>query len=227
MSGEDVAQRLLAISNEAFWEHYKRRELLMMLKARWADFSDESRSAIENRIAEGFPIPQGKDENDFAKLRATTSAVMLGWLLREGCSLTSATHQRLGELRKVDTNWSPQWDEGAASSNEGGGGIVRTVTDPSSIIQLPLDQVVPVALQESKDPLGELRSYRPFIGLLAERPTRAVAALTCAGRRGEFPRELWRSALQDWPEGVSERLTRLFAERLARLPREAYSRTSL
>lgn len=220
MSGEGIAERLLAISDEAFWNFYNRRELLMMLKARWADFPDESRSAIEMRIADGSPILRGKDEDDIARIRAITSAVMLGWLLREGCSLTSPTHQRLGELRRADPNWSQQWDKEAAASNEGGGGMVQTVTDPSSIIHLPLDQVVPMALQESKDPLGELRSYRPFVGFLEERPARAIAALTYAGRRGEFPKELWRSALQNWPESVSDRLTRLFAERLARLPQE-------
>ncbi len=220
MSGEDVAERLLAISGEAFWDYYKQRELLMMLKARWIDFPEGSRSAIENRIADGAPLRQGKEDNDSARLRAIRSAVMLGWLLREGCSVTSATRQRLGELRKADPNWSSKWDEDAASANEGGGGIVQTITDPSSIIQLPLDQIVPMALKESKDPLGELRSYRPFIGLLAERPARAVASLTYAGRLGEYPTELWRSALQNWPEDVSGRLTRLFAERLVRLPQK-------
>ena len=218
IDGIVVADRLLTLSSKAFWEFYNRRELLMMLKARWVDFPAEDRVEIENRIANGPPIPESENGEVGVRHQSITSAAMLGWMKLHGLTLTNATLQRIVDLQRVVPTWDTQWAEEAASSNEGGGGWVQTETDPSSIIQLPLNQIIPIALEETKAPIGELINYSPFDGLVEVRPARAVAALTHAGRRGNYPSQLWRSALQNWPDEVSCRLNRLFAERLARLP---------
>ena len=62
--------------------------------------------------------------------------------------------------------------------------------------------------------------HRPFDGLVEQRPARAVAALTHAARRGDYPAEFWRSTLWEWPDGARHRLSWLFGARLARLPSE-------
>ena len=143
---------------------------------------------------------------------------MLGWLLLQGCPLTDETRERLERLRKADTRWNLRWDEQAALGTESWGGSVRFDTDPTCLLGLPLDAVIPVAMTNTRDPVGELVRYRPFNGLIKVRPVRAVAALTHASRGGEYPEQFWSSVLQLWPEKASRRLTRLFAERLARLP---------
>ena len=219
-SAEDVAAHLLAISDQAFWDPYLRRELLMLLKTRWAAFPLERRTAIEKRIANGFSYAHEEESDQSHKTRSSTSAVMLGWLLLEGCSLSPDTQQRLEELRSADPRWTPEWDKEAASSGEGVGGAVRTEPDPGVLLECPLDDVVRVALENTREPfrLGELVHYRPFEGLVDSRPVRAVAALTNAGRRGDYPVMLWASAINCWPNSASIRLTRLFFERLARLP---------
>ena len=216
-----VATDLLALSDDAFWEHQHSRELLMLLKSRWTDLPTETRSRIENRIVEGIPNADGVDESRFSRIRSITSATMLGWLQQEGCSLTSATVARLPELRSADSSWNPEWDKRAARSNDPYGGWYKTETDPSPIDELPLDEIIPAAAENTGDDLDQLIEHRPFDGLVAVRPARAVAALTHASRRGEWPIVFWRSALLNWPENCSPRLQRLFAERLAQLPQES------
>ena len=215
-----VAKSLLATSHQAFWEVYNRRELLMLLRARWADFPEEQRTAIEHRIADGDPsLGEDACEED-SKRRSIESATMFGWLLLQGLSLTAAALQRLKLLRSADANWKPEWDERAASSHDGVGGIVREETDPSCLIGLPLDQILRVASENTRSPLFELVRYCPFDGFVAAHPARAVAALTHASRQGEYPAQYWRSALLKWPDDVRDRLRRLLAERLVRLPKQ-------
>ena len=215
-----VAKDLLALSDAAFWEHQHSRELLMLLRSRWADLPKEARSGVEKRIVEGIPMVDGADESHFARIRSITSATMLGWLQREGCPLTAATVARLPELRGADPNWNPEWDKSAARSNDPYGGWYKTETDPGSIDELPLDEIIPAAAENTGDDSDRLIEHRPFDGLVADRPARAVAALTHASRRDEWPIVFWRSAILNWPENCSPRLRRLFAERLARLPKE-------
>jgi hypothetical protein len=219
-TGEFVASRLLAISDEAFWESDTRRELLFLLKQRWSGLPVALREKIEHRIASGRSRYDGEDEDHHVRSSSGISASMLGWLQREGCTLVEATLTQLEAFRQANPDWNTRWDENAASSNEGWGGWVRTEPDPSDILELSLHQVIPVATERTREPFGELVHYRPFEGLVAQRPARAVAALTHVSRRGEYPEEFWLSALHKWPENASNRLTRLFAERLARLPQE-------
>ena len=217
---EEVADGLLKMSDQAFWEGHFRRELLMLLKSRWSKFSENFRTAVENRISDGDPGLKDQEGEDNAKRRSIVSAEILGWLVTQDCALTSATLERLGELRSAVPNWNPKWDETAASSGNSFGGRVRTDSDASLILKLPLDQVVPVARENTRKPWGELVDYRPFDGLVAIRPVRAISALTCAARRGQYPTGFWRSVMQNWPEESSLRLVRLFAKRLARLPQK-------
>ena len=56
---------------------------------------------------------------------------------------------------------------------------------------------------------------------IIDAPTvRAVAALTHAARRGDYPAKFWRSTLREWPDEARHRLSWLFGARLARLPSE-------
>ena len=215
-----VARSLITMSDEAFWEVYNRRELLMFVRARWADFSHAQRMAIETRITDGHPLPEGEDCEEYLKRRSIESATMLGWLLLQGLSLSAAARRRLALLRIADPNWTPEWDERAASSNDSVGGIVREETDPSCLLGLPLAQILRVASENTRSPLFELVKYCPFDGFVAASPARAVSALTHAGRQGDYPVEFWRSVLTKWPDDVRERLRWLLAERLARLPQQ-------
>lgn len=144
---------------------------------------------------------------------------MLGWLEKSDCQLGKTTLGTLRRLRRADPRWRPEWDEGADRSwNGGGGGTVRTNSDPAPIVNAPLHKIIPLAKRHTLHPLSELTNYKPFDGLVKQWPRRAVAALTYEARQGNYPIGFWYSTLQEWPEETKDRLVWLFCERLTRLP---------
>lgn len=219
-SGLDAANGLLALPDEGFWESNHQRELLHTLRERWGDFSLSDRSKIEARIISGPPPWEGQEEADYQVSKALRSATILGWLEQQGCSLSDGALKVLPALRAVDTRWNPLWDTSADDSHEGGGGWVRTESDPSRIIDAPLSEVVQLVKEGSGHSYTDLTDYRPFQGLVEQRPLRAVAVLSYEARCGRYPQELWRTAISNWPEGKQERLRWLFAWRIVRLPTE-------
>ncbi len=77
LSSEIVADKLLSLSDEAFWTHENRRELLFLLKVRWEDIPGNQRRMIESRIVNGRDKYLSEDEDEFERSRSVTSAVML------------------------------------------------------------------------------------------------------------------------------------------------------
>ena len=53
---------------------------------------------------------------------------------------------------------------------------------------------------------------------MQQRPRRALAALSYAARRGEFPQKFWQTLVSHWPANVPQRLRWTLAYRLVRLP---------
>ncbi|WP_375157618.1 SIR2 family protein [Bradyrhizobium sp. RDT46] len=219
-SGEEVADGVLRLQEQSFWNGYNRRELLRLLKSRWNDLPQTYREQIEARII-GGPPPRSDEDPLAARTRhAGTAAAMLGWLSRSGCNLSEATMSRLPELRAQDPDWNDRWEVTADYSLDGRTGWVSVKDDPRRIIDLPIPQVIAAAEQNSTRPSMEFIEYRPFEGLVKQKPQRALAALAFEGRLGKFPVRHWQTALSEWPTSLPPRLQWLFAERLSRLPYE-------
>jgi len=219
-SGDEVADGLLSSSDEAFWKKKERRELLWLLRRRWRDLPTGKRERLEQRVVDGRARYDGEGEDDYNQDRSGRSAAILGWLIIQGCELSDDTQKALSALRSADPRWCPEWDETADESYDGKGGSVRTDSDPSRILNVPLDQIVPLAKEYTRRPFGELTDYRPFDGLVKKHLSRAVAALMNAARHDCYPVEFWRAAMHNWPNGTRQRLVWLFGARLARLPSE-------
>ena len=162
----------------------------------------------------------GESEEDFEQRRASGSATVLDWLINQGCELGGETRSVLPSLRSADPRWRPEWAETADRSRDVRVRWVGTDSDPSPIIDAPISQIIPLARQHTRRAFPEPTVYSPFEGLVEQRPVRAVAALTHVARRGDYPAEFWRSALQKWPDEARCRLSWLFGARLARLPSE-------
>lgn len=221
-SGEDVANGLLSQSDISFWDHQYRRELLHLLKRRWQGFPPKMRELLEQRLIAGRSRSEWESDEEYEQSRSITSATILGWLKLQGCKLDKETLGILPSLRDADPRWRPEWDEMADDRLSSRGGVVTIDTDPFPIIGAPTGQIIEQARKHTRRPIGELTEYKPFDGLVAERPLRAVTALTHLARRGEFPLEFWRSAIDAWPAEVRYRLTCLFGARLARLPADIF-----
>ena len=95
-SGHECAEAILGSSNETFWDGYQRRELLHTLRARWNEFLEADRRAIEERILEGPNRPDHEDAAEYAKRKASAS------------SAPGSTH-RIGHSRSPSGLRMPDW----------------------------------------------------------------------------------------------------------------------
>lgn len=158
-----------------------------------------------------------QDRNDTH--RSLVSATILGWLIDQGCELSEDTLSALPGLRAANPRWHPDLDKNAdVGFGEISGGLVDIATDPSTLLDVPLSQVIRLAESNSNYSNDFSTEYKPFDGLVQQYPGRAVAALTLETKRGQSPEMFWRSLLQEWPDTASPRLTCLLSARLARLP---------
>jgi hypothetical protein len=217
-SGRESAEGVLALSDRAFWDNYHRRELLHTLRARWAEFPDQKRRLIEARILQGRSQREDEHPEEFARRRASATATIFGWLTLNNCEISMEIQLQLPALREANPDWRPSWDESADHDWESRDGGVAVNIDASKIIEAPLAEIASRAGEHTIHPVGEFTDYRPFDGLVKERPLRAVTALSFEARHDCYPIRLWRSALSDWPDETPDRLRCLFALRLARLP---------
>ena len=218
LPGNEAADQLLALSDRAFWNPYHCRELLLLLKARWRDFPPVKSSELQDRLIKGRNKRDGESNEDYLRDRSVESATRLGWLMLQGCGLDDDTQDALHDLRAADPHWRQEWDADAAKSHDMKVFSVKSVDDPSAIMNAPLGQIVPLATELTRDSHHEHITYWPFDGLVRQNPRKAVAALTNAARRNNYPSQLWSAALHSWPDGQRIRLIWLFGLRLARLP---------
>jgi hypothetical protein len=181
-SGRESAEGILALSDRAFWDNYLRRELLHTLRARWAEFPDQERRLIEARILQGPNQWDEEDPEEYARRRASAAATMLGWLTLKNCEISENIQRELPRLREANPDWRTSWEASADHDWESRGGSVAVNTDASKIIDAPLAEVASRAEEHTTHPFGEFTEYRPFDGLVKERPLRALSALCL--RRG-------------------------------------------
>lgn len=225
-SGSEVSQGILHLSDASFWNPYHRRELLRTLGHRWNEFAVSDQVGIEQRILHGPSRFESEVDVDYEKRRAITAATVLGWLMNRNCSISQQTIDSLPTLREADPNWRPSWDESADRTFESRGGSVRVDVDFSKIENVKLRDVLGIAAKETKHAYDDLIEFRPFEGMVQERPLRAYSALAFESRRGSYPKEFWETALSRWPAQVGQRLSCALAHRLVRLPTDVVAALS-
>ena len=217
---DEVGDELLSLSDKTFWNTSHRRELLHLLQRRWQGLSAEKRRLLEERIVGGREKYEGESDENYNRWSSIQSARILGWLAIQGCDLSDETKAILPRLRSAHPDWSPEWDEDADDDGIKEGGWVTTDSDASVLLSAPVSQVTSLAQENTKSSNDYLVDYKPFNGLVQQRPNRAVAALTLAAKRSEYPEEFWSTLLQEWPVEARPRLTCLLGARVARLPAE-------
>ena len=174
-SGDEVGDGLLSLSDKGFWEKDYRRELLHLLKRRWHELPLDQRELVERRLVNGRLRYDGESEENFEQRRPTESAMVLDWLVNQGCELGRETRSVLPSLRSADPRWRPEWAETADESRESRVVSIETDSDPSPIIDAPISQIIPLARQHTTGyALPEFTIYSPFDGL--------VEQTSCQGR---------------------------------------------
>lgn len=218
-----IAQRILAMPAGLFWDPEQSREMLFALRANWSAFGARTRRAIERRLAAGPPCYEDEARKEFRARRGARAASWLRWLELNGAALSPAGTAQLAKLKTADPRWSDAWAMHADDSMSSWGGIVRRVTDPLGLEATPIADLLTLAASLSTDDHRQLKDYRPFDGVVAVAPIRALSALRLVARKNEHPIQFWRSLISNWPEGARSRLSLLLGHRLARLPDQVFA----
>jgi hypothetical protein len=223
-TAETAASIIINLSDDAFWNPYHQRDLLLALAQRWNDLPFEARKEIEQRILSGQRDEQeGKDEES-ERRSAWKSANRITWLAARGCDLSSELDTMIRGLRQKIPDWKPEHATSAAESLEGGTYWVQTETDHSELLKVPLDAV----LFTAQNCAGRSDNFRiendPFAGLSTDRPVRALGALVRSAKQGDYPKWAWDTFL--YSEGRKKdrlRLSVWIGTQLSRFPAQSLS----
>jgi len=210
------------LSDDAFWNSYHQRDLLLVFAKRWRDLREQTRKEIENRLIQGRNRWAGEDDAEFEEHKAWVTLNRLHWLANKGCKFTFDLDTETKKLQSFATKWKPEYAEKAAESMEGRGGWVKTETEHSTLLYEPLNNILAKARELSGKAEDFLVENDPFAGLSAEHPVRAFSALTDAAKRDEYPEWGWRTFLNaEARKSDKPKFSALIAERISRYPNDA------
>lgn len=213
-----VAEAVLSLDQDAFWDIDVVRELLFLLVDRWNDFSDGNRTRLADRILAGPDQLSHWSDEEFPGFRDEFAARYARYLELQGCDLTADRSERLGEMMRAIPRWSDGWSTSMVTERGTRVGWVGTDETPDAVIDLPVNEVVSKAKEDLKRDFASFSEKRPFTGLVKANPRKALAALTVAGKSGDYPQAFWSALINELPDGISPRLRRVFLLRLTRLP---------
>ncbi|MDW5416713.1 SIR2 family protein [Iodobacter sp. CM08] len=215
---DHVAEQVLSLDQEIFWDRGVVRELLFLLVDRWGQFSLEGRNKLTDRILTGPDQRSNWSEEEFPRLRDEFAARYAQYLKLQGCEFLFDRSERLTEMIKGISGWNDGWATSVVTKLGSRVGLVRADENPEVILGLPANEIVSRATEEHARDFGSFTEKCPFTGLVKDYPRKALSALTVAGKAGNYPEALWSSMINDLPVDISPRLRRAFLHRVARLP---------
>ena len=219
VSMKTFCQIIKDLSDDAFWNSYHQRDLLLVLAARWEELNDRARKVIEKRLLKGRKKDDVEDKKEYKKWKAWSSLNRIVWLDNNGCNFTFDFELETKKLKSISPEWKLKHAEAAAKPMEGRGGMVRTNTDYSSLLLVPLNSILVKAKQLSGKTEDFLREDDPFKGLSTAFPIRAFSSLTNAARHNEYPAWAWRTFLNTESRKSDKlKFSALIAERICQLP---------
>lgn len=219
-AGKFVAKSILSLQDKQFWWSENERELLFLLRGRWADFSLEDKESIALRVLNGRPIYESESEEQYHIRTSQRSVMVLGWLIKADCDMPQSLQEKWEELKSKLPEWDDSWIDEAASTNESWSGYISVNDDASVLDGVPIKQIITIAKEHSRREFGELVDQKPFLGLVKSQPIKAYLALFSAAKQNEFPTEFWNTLLQHWPDDAPYRTTRMLHKLVCGLPSE-------
>ena len=219
-SSQAVATHIFSMDGAKLWNPGDKQELLFLLRDRWSGFNAGAKTRIAARICDGRPQYPGEDTTQYELHRKEGAAIRFGWLVQAGCKMPASSLGRWKEMKSQISGWQDAWTESAAQTPEGRFGWVGTSEDASVLEGVPVSRIVEVASENAGRSMMEWTERRHFVGMVKEQPSRAIAALSVASRRGEYPVLFWSEIISHWPPTASNRATRVFCEHVRRLPHD-------
>ncbi|HFF4635023.1 TPA: SIR2 family protein [Yersinia enterocolitica] len=213
-----VAEEVLSLEPNGFWDKNVTRELLFLLTDRWKEFSEEEQSLIiELILTDPYQLPYLSEE-ELLKEREVLAARYARYLELQGCELKAIYSERLTAMIQRIPDWHDGWATSVVVSWGTRSGWVGTDEKTDLVLDLPLNKIIPKAKEELQREDYQFTRRRPFVGLIKENPRKALAALTIAAKNGDYPKEFWSPMIIELPAGIKPRLRRVFLNCIMRLP---------
>lgn len=219
VSPDEAGATFVALPDRVFWGSVHERDLLYVLRDRWADLSPDCRKALERRLLTGsYPwdsnVPGGREE-----AIAHDRLSRLYWLSTHGVAFTFKVDETMRALRSAAPRWTTGAGDAAADSHAPQAFYVSTDTRPDPILETPIPEILSHAKELGRLDFSARTEREPFRGLVVQRPVRALGALTHATRSGDVPRWAWSAFLQaETRPSDSLRMIQAIAARLRGLP---------
>jgi hypothetical protein len=214
-----VGPMLAAIDDGGFWDSRHQRDLLLALEKRWAGLPLPAQKQLEARILKGPKRWPRLSKVEFERHRVSMILNRLYWLHQHQCNFSFEFETVSAPLKVKAPNWRPDFAANAAASYEPRGGPVYTDKTYSHLLTIPLGSVLSAAAAGRNHEHGRLLEHNPFAGLAAERPVRALAAITRTIDGQEYVRWGWETLLSfEARRNDKPKFDLLLARRLARVP---------
>lgn len=216
-AAEEAATIVADLSDKSFWGERHRRDLMYSIRDRWADFPETSRHAIEQRIL-NTTFPWTDEQRPKAKLHdAQEKHALITWLSAYGLTFSFDVDAVLAKLA-ADANNELIAPAALVDSDEPRIFSIGTDKNPSSLLNLPLREVLQSSHAPEEIDFAARTRRDPFAGLVEEYPTRALSVLGLASRAGMQVSGAWRTFLRMEARALDRpRMVRLIAARLLRM----------
>ena len=224
MSPSEALDILLSFSDAVFWGSNHQRDILYTIRDRWAEFSQQERARLEQRLLTTTYPWSDSTRGGKARAEAHERLDRLHWLHSQGVDFSFDMEIATAELRPIADGWSERSGEEAADSHAPVVRSIDTDLDPSSLQGVPIGEVLELARKAEQTDFFAFVERRPFNGLAEQKPARALAALTNAARKGSVPAPFWAAfLLAEKRKTDPARLVYAIGGRIASLPPKALS----
>jgi hypothetical protein len=222
LSAIEAGEVICGLMDCVFWDGRHQRDLLLVLARRWSDFSPPVKTELGKRLLNGPHRWEGEEDAGYTERRAGSALERIHWLKSRGCDFDFDFDAESSKLRKLASKWKEEYATNAVASMEARSGWVRTNTEYSELLKVPLVDVLKKALELRGRTHEPFVKSDPFAGLASRRPARAFAALTKATKLNDYSPWAWRTFLNaDERKSDKPRFLALIAGRISRLPTSA------
>ena len=135
---DEAAEALLSLNEDSFWDTEVCREILLLVRDRWRDFSDGNKGSIVDRLLDG---PLRRDywpENEYTKIKNEFAGRYSRWLALQGLTLDDDQAERLDGIIRGIPDWDDSWASGIDTRRSRKTvGWVGTDETPDELLDVP------------------------------------------------------------------------------------------
>ncbi len=211
-----LAEHLVSLSQEVFWDTFVERELMETMTSRWSDFSNQERWSIESRIWKFRERFEWETEEQFAKRKTYTVGRRLSSLNDIDTGLTEFGSGRLAEIKRSN-EWKDEFSEHASPTSGSRGGYVAENTSTDGLNLDKSSEFFAQIQRREGDQSNFLEENKPFVGVVSKTPERAVGLLLEELRKGANQERYWRQLFENYPKDASESARQTVADAILEL----------